>query len=177
MNPLPHIISIAAIVGILFGYQYVSQPPVQAAQEAPQAMVAAIPSTDRERWAVDFLAALGNTSPTADTVAFVVEWTLAEDSGDGAMVRNNPLNTTLSGHNAIGAINTDGDGGVKHYATYQDGMQATIDTIMQGNFIDIAAALQANNPSAAKAALFAAPWAESRYNYGAGWPQYTIGVR
>lgn len=130
------------------------------------------PANAREQWATDLLAALGNVQPTPATVAFVVEWTLAEDSGSGALDRNNPLNTTLCGHHQVAAINGDGACGVAGYATYQDGIGATIDTISQANFRAIAAALAANDADGARLALWVSPWAESHYGYGASWPHY-----
>lgn len=134
------------------------------------AIEAAPAQTTRERWARDVLSALGNDHPSAATVAFLVTWTIAEDGSDGALSRNNLLNTTQCGHNQTSAINGDGACGVAGYATYQDGIDATIDTMTQANFSAIAAALQANDPAAARAALFASPWAESHYGYGASWP-------
>lgn len=142
--------------------------------EAAPSHAAAAPATAREAWAVAFLAALGNAQPTPATVAMVVAWTLAEDSGDGAFERNNPLNTTICGHNFVGAINSDGACGVGHYATYQDGVSAAVDTITQANFSAIVAALQANDADGAKQALWASPWAESHYGYGSAWPVYRV---
>lgn len=129
-----------------------------------------VSSDPREQFALDVLHGVGNDQPTPQTVAFLVEWTIAEDGGDGALVRNNPLNTTICGHNAIGAINGDGACGAGHYATYEDGVSATVDTLVQGNFSNITAALQGNNPDAARTALWASPWAASHYGGGAGWP-------
>jgi murein DD-endopeptidase MepM/ murein hydrolase activator NlpD len=131
----------------------------------------AAPTNDRERWAMDILAGLGNDRPTAATIAFIVEWTLAEDGGDGAMSRNNPLNTTQSGYNETATINGDG---VKGYESRQDGLDATIRTLSYGYYVDIVAALQNNDPAAAKTALIASPWASSHYNGGAGWPVYSV---
>lgn len=142
------------------------------AQTAPAPVEAFTPTNTREQWAYDLLAALGNAQPTPATVGMVVEWTLAEDSGSGALERHNPLNTTMCGHNQVSAINGDGACGVAGYATEQDGLDATIATIMQTNFEAIASALRANDPQAARLALWASPWAESHYGYGASWPRY-----
>lgn len=142
------------------------------AQTAPAPISAPTLHTTREQWAIDLLAALGNATPTPATVAMVVEWTLAEDSGSGAIERNNPLNTTMCGHNQITAINGDGACGVAGYATYQDGLDATIETVTQVNFEAIASALRANDAQAARLALWASPWAESHYGDGASWPHY-----
>lgn len=138
---------------------------------APQAIA---PSNDREAWAVDFLKALGNDQPSAETVGMVVSWTLAEDGSDGAMARNNPLNTTICGHNWTGAINGDGACGVGGYATYQDGIDAAVDTIDQANFSAIMIALQANDAEGAKHALWESGWASSHYCNGGCWPAYRM---
>jgi hypothetical protein len=158
------VIALALVVAV-----WVGTTPAQTAPAAPHATT---PSNTRERWAIDLLAALGNAQPTPDTIAFVVEWTIAEDTSDGALSRNNPLNTTICGHHWVGAINGDGACGVGGYATEQDGIDATIETITQANFSSIAAALQANDARGARLALWASPWAESHYGYGASWPTY-----
>jgi murein DD-endopeptidase MepM/ murein hydrolase activator NlpD len=140
------------------------------AQSAPAAAEIA-PANDREQWAVDFLAQLGNAQPSADTVAMVVEWTLAEDSGDGAFARNNPLNTTQPGFAENATINGDG---VKGYADREAGLAAAVHTVTNGLYNDVVAALQANDAEGARRALWASPWAGSHYGYGASWPRYAI---
>ena len=128
----------------------------------------AVAATDRERWAIDFLAALGNSTPSAATVDMIVEWTRAEDAGVGALRRNNPLNTTQPGFAENVTINVDG---VKGYATRAAGIAASVHTITNGLYDPVVAALRANDPNAARAALWASPWAASHYGYGARWPR------
>jgi murein DD-endopeptidase MepM/ murein hydrolase activator NlpD len=102
----------------------------------------------------------------------VVAWTLAEDSGDGALARNNALNTTLCMPGAMtGAINGDGACGVQGYATWADGIEATARTLEQANFAEVRGALLANDAEGARVALWASPWAASHYGYGAAWPR------
>jgi murein DD-endopeptidase MepM/ murein hydrolase activator NlpD len=126
----------------------------------------------REQWALDFLARLGNTQPSREVVTMIVEWTLAEDSGEGAFVRNNPLNTTLCLPGAMtGAINGDGACGVQGYATWEDGIEANARTLEQANFETVRAAILANDADAARQALWASPWAASHYGYGSAWPR------
>ena len=130
------------------------------------------PQGTREAWAVDLLARLGNAQPTPATVRMVVDWTIAEDAGPGAFARNNPHNTTLCLPGRMtGAINGDGACGVQGYATRADGLDATVLTLASPLYAEIVAALQANDPERAKQALWASPWAESHYGYGAAWPQ------
>ncbi len=146
--------------------------PAPIAAEAAMQPVAAAPQNAREAWAVDLLARLGNTQPTPALIGFMVDWSIAEDAGDGALNRNNAYNTTLCLPGRMtGAINGDGACGVQGYATWQDGIEATARTLEQNNFAGIRAALLANDADAAKRELWAAPWAASHYGYGAAWPQ------
>jgi hypothetical protein len=157
----------AAVIGalvLIYLYQIGSLPEPQ---PEPVSAAQVVVDADRERWAVDLLTRLGNTQPTAATVAFVVAWTLAEDSGMGAFARNNPLNTTQEGFSATGAINEDG---VKGYATREDGLNATVQTLSYGYYTEIVAGLQTNDPQRAFNGLINSPWASSHYNYGRDWP-------
>lgn len=154
----------AALVALALGTLWLRPAPQLVADAAPLVQ----PIDARERFARDLLSGLGNTSPTPDTVRMIVNWTLAEDAGNGALARNNPLNTTQGGYNETHAINDDG---VRGYATYADGLAATLQTLSYGYYVDIVAALRANDPDAATRALWASPWAASHYGYGAAWPK------
>lgn len=168
------VLIVALVAGVAELTRQHAPAPVQAAetaQEAPGAAQAFDPTNDREAWAVAFLGALGNVRPTPETVAMVVEWTLAEDSGGGAFARNNSLNTTQPGFSENATINGDG---VKGYADWQSGLDAAVHTVTNGLYGDVVAALQANDAEGAKRALWASPWAGSHYGYGASWPQYQI---
>ena len=132
-----------------------------AAEAAPMQGVAAAPQNAREAWAIDLLARLGNDAPSADTVAFVVAWTVAEDScmqGCGyssAWERFNPLNTTQTGYGAYATINGDG---VKAYPDYESGMVATVQTLSYSYYTELVAGLQTNDPERALRGLYASPW-------------------
>lgn len=158
----------ALIVGAAIGFLVM---PIQAAPAQAQAVLT--PRNLREQFAIDLLAALGNTQPTVATVAFVVEWTLAEDGSDGALARNNPLNTTQSSGAANAVINGDG---VKGYATYQDGLDATVTTLTNGLYNPLVSALQTNDAAGALQALIASPWAASHYGGGVGWPHVELDI-
>lgn len=147
-----------------------SRPPPFAPVPPAREEVAIRAANDREAFALELLSRLGNDRPTAAIVAMVVEWTLAEDSGDGAFHRNNPLNTTQTGFSETVTINGDG---VKGYATRAAGMDATIQTLSYAYYVDVVTALRANDPEGAKRALWASPWAGSHYGYGSAWPTYT----
>lgn len=125
----------------------------------------------RESFALDLLKRLGNAQPTSEIVAFVVQWTLAEDSGTNAFDRFNPLNTTQTGFGETETI--DGDG-VKRYPDYEHGMAATLQTLSYASYTGIVEGLLTNNPELARTALINSPWAGSRYHNGVGWPEYTV---
>lgn len=139
-------------------------------REAEQAFMG-VP-TPRDTWAVDLLARLGNTQPSAGVVRFLVQWSIAEDAGGSAFARNNPLNTTLCLPGRMtGAINGDGACGVQGYATYEDGLEATTQTLAGGAYTEIVAGLLGNDPQRAYQGLIASPWAESHYGWGESWPR------
>jgi hypothetical protein len=160
--------AVALLGGALYGARQIA--PVQA---APVVIVSSgtsytgPPLTERERFAVDLLGALGNTQPTQETIDFLVEWTCAEDSGSGALARYNPLNTTQPGFNETHSINGDG---VRGYATYEDGLAATLQTITNGYYDGVVVGLQTNDPALALASLITSPWAASHYSGGVSWP-------
>lgn len=145
--------------------------PAPAAPIVAEAAPSAVADV-RQAWAIDLLARLGNAQPSAEVIAFMVQWSIAEDAGGDAIARNNLYNTTLCLPGRMtGAINGDGACGVQGYATWQDGIEATALTIEQANFARIRAALLANDADAARLALWESPWAASHYGYGASWPQ------
>lgn len=140
---------------------------------APEAQARPVDAGDRidisgwrTAFALDLLHRLNNDQPSADTVAFIIGWTIAEDSGDGAFLRNNPLNTTQDGFNETHSINRDG---VKGYLTYEDGLDATIETLMNGYYDEIVIGLQNNDPERAYQGLLNSPWASSRYGGSFQW--------
>jgi hypothetical protein len=159
----------ALVAGAIWGAEQIApQEPAQTvAIVGVGATQAGPPLTDRERWAVDILAGVGNAQPTAGIVGFVVAWSCAEDSGRGALARHNALNTTQSGFNETHAINGDG---VRGYASYDDGLAATLQTLSYGYYTEIVAGLQTNDPARALTGLLASPWAASQYGGGASWP-------
>lgn len=125
----------------------------------------------REYFAVQLLDRLGNNQPSPEIVAFVVEWTIAEDGTNGALERNNPLNTTQSGNNITTVINNDG---VKGYATFEDGLNMTVETIDNGLYEELLAGLQTNDPQRAFDGLINSPWAGDHYGDGERWPNVDI---
>lgn len=168
---LPVLSSIILLVVVLF---------VPGEEGAPSAVAAPVEAPTfaaanwREQFAADVLARVGNERPSQEIINFIVEWTIAEDVGDGAFLRNNPLNTTQTSPDAEGSINDDG---VKDYASYQGGLDATLQTLSYGYYTEIVASLQANDAEHARMALWASPWAASHYGYGADWQHYERAVQ
>lgn len=121
----------------------------------------------RDDFAVDLLTGIGApvTQPNVDVVW---EWTMAEDSSDGAFIRNNPLNTTRQTDRTVGP-DFDSDG-VKTYADYAAGLEATVETLLLPAYSKVVDALVAGDPERARREIWASPWAGSRYGGGSHWP-------
>lgn len=98
--------------------------------------------------------------PSEQAIGVCMEWTQAEDRGNGAYERNNPLNTTQPMPCAVDTINSHG---VKSYGTLECGLQATVITITNGLYTDILACW-------CREAIWASPWAADHYDYGGRWP-------
>jgi hypothetical protein len=104
-------------------------------------------------FAQDLLGMLG-LPVTQQNVAAIDAWHQAE----GGNAKFNPLNTTQG---ASGASNYNSVG-VKNYTSYQQGLQATAQTLQNGHYRNILAALQAgNNAGAVANAVASSPWGTS----------------
>jgi hypothetical protein len=81
----------------------------------------------------------------ANTLAALRTWARYEDgaslSGNGAIARNNPLNTESQAPGAWNAV-----GAVKGYPNFNTGVQATLNTLTNGRYAAIVAALQKGTP-------------------------------
>src|SRR5215831_14335844 len=94
-----------------------------------------------------------NAPVTPQNLQAVDAWQRAE--GGGAL--NNPFNTTQAG-----GVSSYNSVGVQNYATPQVGIQATIDTLRNGRYGPVIAALQqGNSPQAVASAVGASPWGTS----------------
>ena len=101
----------------------------------------------RGQFATDVLKSIGNPNPSANTVGWVVAWTLFETghpAGSYQGASYNLLNTTLP---AAGAT-TFNSIGVKNYTSYSQGIQATADTLKGGYYAALLQALATNNEAA-----------------------------
>jgi cell wall-associated NlpC family hydrolase len=123
---------------------------------APAAATPAIATTATTRWSIDLAQRLGNAAPSAEMVALLDAWQQAE-GGDAAY---NPLNTT---QNMPDATCYNADPCVKNYASYEDGMAATIATLQGGHagYADIVAGIQTNDPQRVVDGIAASPWGSS----------------
>jgi peptidoglycan hydrolase CwlO-like protein len=105
-------------------------------------------------WAQALLVAM-RLPVTADNVAAIAAWEMAEGGHWYNSARYNPLNTTqdMPGAAAFNSV------GVKAYASWKQGLQATVKTLKNGNYGAIIAALKRGRDSAAVAhAVGASPW-------------------
>jgi hypothetical protein len=116
---------------------------------APQASVPGS-TPERTQWASDLLARLGMPK-TSENVRALSAWAQAE----GTSAKFNPLATT---QRAPGATNFNSVG-VKNFVSYEQGLDATVQTLKNGRYGAILDALKAGNSATAVGrAVEASPW-------------------
>lgn len=121
---------------------------------APELLMRAGGKVTQVTWAQAFLKAL-NMRLTADNVAAIVAWEMAEGGHWFNTARFNPLNTSQP----MPGARTFNSHGVKIYTSWSQGLRATVITINNGLYGGILAALRAGNDGQAVAAAVAAsPW-------------------
>ena len=110
----------------------------------------------RGQWAVDFLTAIGNTTPTVSTQNLVASWTV----GEGTAAKYNPLATTLDYGTNTKFNNCCGGNGVKNYSSRSEGIQATVLTLRgkHPGYAKILNGLRDNKPEDAMIGMMIAPW-------------------
>jgi peptidoglycan hydrolase CwlO-like protein len=121
---------------------------------APELLMKAGGKVTQITWAQAFIKSLGMPM-TADNVAAIVAWEMAEGGHWYNTAYYNPLNTTQSmpGATIFNSV------GVKAYTSWAQGLKATVITIRNGFYEGILAALRAGNDAQAVAAAVAAsPW-------------------
>lgn len=93
-------------------------------------------------WSEELLHALGNTNPSAETVAFVEAWVRAENT----RAEHNPLATTqpMPGDTCFNYLS--GKCGVRNYTSRSQGLDATVKTLQNGLYPNIVTGLLTNNP-------------------------------
>lgn len=86
--------------------------------------------------------------PTQSDIDFIVAWSAREGGNWGNTASYNPLNTTLQmpGSTVMSGGNS---AGVQAYTSWAQGIQATAQTLQNGDYGQIVAALQSGNPDTA----------------------------
>lgn len=116
-------------------------------------------------WAKQFLQKIG-APVTPGNIEFVYQWEKSEGGGG----KYNPLNQgVVQGHPELTTSGTQFGGGAADYASWDAGLQGAYDYLQYDHYTKVLAALKANNPTAARSALWASPWAASHYGYGSNW--------
>jgi hypothetical protein len=108
------------------------------------------PTTDRTQWATDLLNQLG-MPVTSENIKALAAWAQAE----GTKASYNPLATTQSmpGATSFNSV------GVRNYVSYADGIHATAQTLTNGHYPNILAALRSGTSAVAVAQAVAnSPW-------------------
>lgn len=129
------------------------------------------PSTvDAAYWAQQFLDQLsqdwGVNVDTPGNKQFIYDW----EKSEGAGGQYNPLNQGPDPNNpALTSTGSQYGGGATDYVSWAAGLQGAADYLNMPSYAGIKAGLENNDPTAAKQALWASPWAASHYGYGANW--------
>lgn len=95
---------------------------------------------------------------SAGAVKALVGWQNAEGGHWHNQARFNPLNTTQP---AAGAGNTGSQGNIKVYRNWNQGLDATVQTLRNGRYGGILNALRAGNPGRVAGAIGSSPWGTS----------------
>ena len=112
-------------------------------------------------WARALLVAM-RLPVTADNVAAITAWEMAEGGHWYNTAYYNPLNTTQSmpGATVFNSV------GVKAYTSWRQGLEATVKTLRNGYYGDIIEALRRGNDSTAvAAAVGASPWGTGNFSH------------
>jgi hypothetical protein len=134
---------------------------------------------NERQWATEFLGRI-NAPVTEQNMAAMLAWQRAEGGGGGKKTglgvnsaNYNPLNTTLDVRGAKRMGDGPGYGGyeagVKSYNSWNQGMDATVKTIMSGKYTGILAALQQGNSSEnVLNQVVASPWGTKNISGASG---------
>ena len=106
----------------------------------------------RQDWSRALLVAIGNTSPTPYTLAWVIAWTQFETGELAKGAKWNALNTTEPWKPDGTAYHaTDFNSiGVKNYASFKDGIEANAKVLHNGRYPELLHALVSNDEAALK---------------------------
>lgn len=121
-------------------------------------------------WAKQLLQALG-APDTPGNETFIYQWEKAEGGGG----KYNPLNQgPVPGHPELTSTGQQYGGGAADYVSWNAGVTGAADYINMSSYRGVKAGLLANNPTAARTALWDSPWASSHYGHGSAWPNVTL---
>ena len=113
-------------------------------------------------WAIDLLKGLG-APLSAGNEQFVYDWETSEGGGG----QFNPLNQgPVPGSPQLTSSGAQFGGGAANFVSWAAGLTGAVDYLAMPSFVQIAGDLVANDPTGARAALIASPWAASHYNDG-----------
>jgi hypothetical protein len=122
-------------------------------------------ATDRAAFARAVLTAVGVGTPSQTQVDMMLAWMNAEHGAADASPQAafNPLNTTLAttGSSNFNSFGPGGQYHVRNYSTWQEGVNATAQTLAQSNFSPIVAALKASNGNSFVQAIGSTGWGTS----------------
>ncbi len=127
---------------------------------APELLMKAGGKVTQVTWAQAFVKSLG-APMTADNVAAIVAWEMAEGGHWYNTAHYNPLNTTQSmpGATVFNSV------GVKAYTSWAQGLKASVITIRNGYYGGILDALRRGNDAQAVAdAVAASPWGTGSFS-------------
>lgn len=114
-------------------------------------------------WAKQLLQKLG-APQSPGNIQFIYQWEKSEGGGG----KYNPLNQgAIPGHPELTTSGSQFGGGANDYASWDAGLQGAYYGIHMNNYKAVLAGLMANDPTAARLALWRSPWAASHYGYTA----------
>lgn len=121
-------------------------------------------------WAKDLLKKLG-APVTPGNIEFIYQWEKSEGGGG----KYNPLNQgPVQGKPYLTTTGSQYGGGAADFASWEAGLEGAYDYLHYDHYKGVLSGLKSNNPSAARAALIASPWAASHYDFGAGWANVSV---
>jgi hypothetical protein len=156
--------------GVLTGLGYLGTKAVKAMTSTKNAPVISGNATETQ-FATDLLSRI-NAPITDSNIAAMTTWMKFEGGGGGKATglginsaMFNPLNTTLRTSGSTGSMNSVG---VQKYASYDAGLSATVQTLQNGRYSNILAALkQGTSTAAVLGAVNASPWGTTIPGYSA----------
>jgi len=110
---------------------------------------------EKQTVATQVLLGLGIKNPTGAEITKMVAWFNQEGGNWNNSARYNPLNTTLA---KPGAGNTGTQGNIKVYTSWNQGIEATVDTLKAPAYKGILSALTSGSNAAFEQAVNASPW-------------------